>query len=123
NPRRLLKIHVQVVDKQEEHTARRIVGRTRDRQNDSFLNWRRRRRERVVGAAAVDQHHRRQLLLDAILEDVEVARLQIGDELIVFRSADDDVGRDELGRRTERRRLLLLLLLWLLRLRLLRAGL
>jgi ribose 5-phosphate isomerase B len=109
--RRLLKVHVEVVNEQKEHASRRVVGRPRDRQDDPFLNRRRRRRERVVRAATVNQHHRRELLLLAVFEDVKVGGLQIGDELIGFRITNDDVGRHEVGARAERRRLLLLLLL------------
>ena len=87
---------MQVVDEQQEHAAGRVVGRTVARQDDAFLHRRRRRRLHVVDAPAVGQHERRDLLLDAVLVDLELVRLEVGDELIALLIADDDVGRDEI---------------------------
>ena len=53
------------------------------RQDDAFLHRRRRRRQHVVDAAAVGQHERDDLLLDAVLVDLELVRLEVGDELVV----------------------------------------
>ena len=48
------------------------------------------------------QHERRDLLLDAVLVDLELVGLDVGDELIALLVADDDVGRDEIDADPER---------------------
>src|SRR5207344_3126083 len=98
--RGVLEVHVKVVDKQQEHTPRRIISRTTHRKDDAFLHRRGWWGQRVVRAAAVDQHHRRKLLLDVVFEDLEISWLQIGDELIRLRITDDHVGRDQLRGRS-----------------------
>ncbi len=100
--RRLLEVEVQVVDEEEEHASRRVVGRPARRQDDALLRGRRRRRLHVVDAPAVREHERHDVLLHAVLEDLELARLQIGHELVAV-VADDDVGRDEVNADAEGR--------------------
>ena len=93
-------VQVQVVDEDQEDAAGGVVGRPRRRQEDAFLHGRRRRRGDVVAAPAVGQRERDELLLNAVLEDLEVFFLQVGDELAVV-VADDDVRRDEFDARGE----------------------
>ena len=87
-------IEMQIVDEDQEHASGGVVRRPRGREDDALLRGRGRRRLDVEHAAAVRQHERDDVLLDAVLEDLELVRLQIRDELIAF-VADDHVGRDE----------------------------
>ena len=88
-------VEMQIVDEEQQDAAGGVVHRPRRRQDDALLRRRRRRRGDVEDAAAVHQRERHDLLLDAVLEDLEVVLLQIGDELpgVVAR---DDVGRHEI---------------------------
>ena len=70
-----------------------LVGRAGGRMMPS-CGGRRRRRLDVQHAAAVRQHERHDVLLDAVLVDLEVLLLQVGDELPAA-VADDHVGRDQ----------------------------
>ena len=85
-------VEVQVVDEDQEDAAGGRWSGAR-RQDDAFLQAaaaapRRCRRGRRGSART------RRLLLDAVLEDLEVVLLQVGDELAAV-VADDDVGGDQ----------------------------
>jgi hypothetical protein len=88
-------IEMEVIDEDDEDPPRRVVGRTRRRKDDSLLRGRGRRRRDVVAAAAVRQRERDHLLLDAILQQLELVFLQIGDELPAV-VTHDHVGGDQL---------------------------
>ena len=107
--RRAPEVEMKIVDEQEEHASRGVVGRAARRQDDALLRRRRRRCLHVVDATAVREHERHDVLLHAVLEDLEVAGLQVRHELVPV-VADDDVGRDEIDADAEggllRRRLL-----------------
>ncbi len=94
---------MEIVDEDQEHAPGGVVRRAVGRQDDAFLHRRRRRRQHVVDAPAVRQHERDDLLLDAVLVDLELFGLQVGDELVAPLIADDHVGGDEIDADAERR--------------------
>ena len=87
-------VEVQIVDDEQQDAAGGVGGRPRRRQDDALLRRRRRRRRDVEDAAAVDQRERDERLRHAVLEDLELVLLEVGDEqpLVV---AGDHVGRHQ----------------------------
>src|SRR5687767_10737832 len=96
---------MEVVDDDDKDATGRVAARPVRRQ-DQAVAARRRWREHVVLAATMDHRQRDDLLFDAVLVDLELAVLEVGDELTSC-VADDGVRPHEIDARRERRCLVL----------------
>ena len=96
---RVAEIQVQIVDEDEEDAAGLAGGGPRRRHRQTLDRLPRRGGD-VVGAAAVRQGKRHERLRHAVLEDLEVPFLEVGDELSLV-VANDHVGGHEIDPRRE----------------------
>ncbi len=99
DPGRVAEIQVQIVDEDEEDAAGLAGGGPRRRHRQTLDRLPRRGGD-VVGAAAVRQGKRHERLRHAVLDDLEVPVLEVGDELSLV-VANDDVGGHEIDARRE----------------------
>src|SRR5262245_16654507 len=88
------RIEMEVVDDDHEDAAGSVAARTIRRENEAVAGWRW-RRQHVDLPPAMDHRQRDDVLLDAVLEDLELAGLEVGDELSAG-VADDDIGADQI---------------------------
>src|SRR5688500_13004995 len=96
---------MEVVDDDDEDAAGGVVARAARRQDETIAPGRR-RRQHVVLTPAVDHRQRDDVLLDAVLVDLELTGLEIGDELAAP-VADDGIGPHQLDAASKGGRLIL----------------